>query len=516
MKFMKIACVIAVALCLAGSVYAETQSVKVSGDLTVRGIFRDHYNYLSSAGNQEPGGSATSTTRTGNTRTNQEWIMSVPEIQVDADLTDNVQTVIRLVNQRDWNVYSKSTLSGYNIGPNGTGGYAYNDQAFNVMLDLAYVTLKDFIYSPLTLSIGRQDLWFGKGFIVGANLQNPGMNGQVGSPNQIPAVVSGNMNTIGNLSAPEYTAITGFDSIKAVLDYDPWTITAVYANIATGAIQDTDSTNLWGVNVGYKFDAYKAEMEGYWFWKNDNMINSYAALKNQSNSVQTVGLRGSFDPIDVITIAAEGAYQGGTYVGSSMQHNNDARSAWALDVSVEGRMFTDKYSWKPKLGAEFIWYSGEANRDDSGAAGTYNGWDPMYRGKFDSAIREFVGRFYRSGRYGSAAPQLVSCPDASFTNQYQVIFLGSIQPMESLNIKANYNLFWNQALYDVTDSKSKGYVGSEVDINATWDYTEDVSFGLLAGFFVPGTVYDSAHSSPTVATGDQIASDIVGSVKVSF
>ena len=505
MKFMKIACVIAVALCLAGSVYAETQSVKVSGDLTVRGIFRDHYDYLNTAGNLED------FTRGGaqNTRTNQEWIMSVAEIQVDADLTDNVQTVIRLVNQRDWNVSNRGLGA---INPNGMGQYTANEDAFNVMVDLAYVTLKDFIYSPLTLTIGRQDLWFGKGFIVGANMQNPGMNALAGSPNQLNG-------TEGNLSAPEYTAITGFDSIKAVLDYDPWTITGVYANIQTGAIQANDDVNLWGVNVGYKFDSYKAEMEGYWFWKNDNAVHVTAALKDRTNNVHTIGMRGSFDPIDVITIAAEGAYQAGTYVGSIAQVNNCARSAWAIDVSVEGRMFTDKYSWKPKLGAEFIWYSGEAQRDDTGgAAGTYNGWDVMYRGKFDSAIREFVGRFYQTGKYGTVTNQLVSAPDASFTNQYQVIFLGSIQPIESLTIKANYNLFWNQALYDVTDSKSKGFVGQEVDINATWDYTEDVSFGLLAGFFVPGTVYNTTDSPGSMygTAGDQIAVDMVGTVKVSF
>ena len=519
MKFMKIACVIAVALCLAGSVYAETQSVKVSGDLTVRGIARDHYDYLDRAGSIEDGAN--------NTRTNQAWMMSVAEIQVDADLTDNVQTVIRLVNQRDWNVSDRDTDDD-SIYPNGLGQYSNNEDAFNVMVDLAYVTLKDFIYSPLTLTIGRQDLWFGKGFIVGANMQNPGMSLN-GSPNQLNGIGS-NLGTTGNLSAPEYTAITGFDSVKAVLDYDPWTITGVYANIQTGAVQALDDINLWGVNVGYKFDAYKAEMEGYWFWKNDNAVHVDASLKDRTNNVQTIGLRGSFDPIDVITIAAEGAYQGGTYVGSEAQTSNDGRSAWALDVSVEGRMFTDKYSWKPKIGAEFIWYSGEAQRNDSaGASGTYNGWDPMYRGKFDSAIREFVGRFYQSGRFGSSADQLVSCPDASFTNQYQVIFLGSIQPMESLTIKANYNLFWNQEQYQMYDTKTKGFVGQEIDINTTWDYTEDVSFGLMAGIFVPGTVYDTSNQGNGMyengggadyedkwTTGNQIATDIVGSVKVSF
>ncbi len=49
MKFVKFALVIAMALCLTASVYAETQSVKVSGDLTVRGIWRGSYDYRGGA-----------------------------------------------------------------------------------------------------------------------------------------------------------------------------------------------------------------------------------------------------------------------------------------------------------------------------------------------------------------------------------------------------------------------------------------------------------------------------------
>ena len=36
-------------------------------------------------------------------------------------------------------------------------------------LDLAYVQMKEIFYSPLTLTLGRQDLWFGRGFIIGNN-----------------------------------------------------------------------------------------------------------------------------------------------------------------------------------------------------------------------------------------------------------------------------------------------------------------------------------------------------------
>ena len=357
MRFLSVLCVLALALCLTASAYAETQSVKVSGDLTVRGIFRDQYDYQ--------GAPTEATPRVGIDSSKQSWFMSVAEVEVDADLTDNVQTVIRILNQRDWSVYDKSISYDTTLQPNGLGGYTENNEALTVMVDLAYVTLKDFIYSPLTLTIGRQDLWFGRGFIVGRNQQNPGRD---------------TASLTGNLSAPEYTAIESFDAVKAVLDYDPWTITSIYSKIFEGAIQANDDVDLYGVNVGYKFDSYKAEAEGYWFFKNDDMVDRWGAIKSD-NDVHTLGLRGSFDPIDVLTIALEGAYQGGQYLGSRIQTASRDRSAYAFDASAEWRYWVEKFAWKPKLGVEYIWYSGNKAEDNPApATGDYEGWDGMYRG----------------------------------------------------------------------------------------------------------------------------------------
>jgi hypothetical protein len=54
-----------------------------------------------------------------------------------------------------------------------------------------------------------------------------------------------------------------------------------------------------------------------------------------------------------------------------------------------------------------------------------------------------------------------------------------------------------------------GFIGNELDVQAIWDYTEDVSFGLLMGWFMPnGDVYYGGNNDT--------ASDIVGTVKVSF
>jgi len=489
MKFLRVICVLALAFCVTANVYAETQNVKVSGDLAVRSIMRANYDYRGSI--SEP-----DVTRTNvGTEGDQNWFMSTAEVEIAADMTDNVSTVIRMVNQRDWDVQQKAIAANTTLAQNGLGGYTANGAELAVGIDLAYVTLKDFIYSPLTLTIGRQDLWFGRGFIVGANQRVDN----------------------GVIAAMEYTAINSFDAIKAVLDYDPWTITGLYSKIYENAIQANDDVDLFGLNVGYKFDAYKAEAEGYWFNKRDRSVERWGGIKSQ-NIVHTLGLRGSFDPIEVITVNLEGAFQGGSAVLNRLQVTNRERAGYAIDGGLEWRYLADKWAWKPKLGAEYILYSGEGvESNPATAAGAFEGWDPMYRGKFDSAIREFVGRYYTSYKYPSRANYLISNADASFTNQHQLMFSGSIQPIESLTMKGNLNLFWTFEDIDnrqtdgfsaVSNREPGGLIGTEVDIQTNWDYTEDVSFGLLTGWFIPGgDVYDNA---------DKVATDIVGSVKVNF
>jgi len=308
--------------------------------------------------------------------------------------------------------------------------------------------------------------------------------------------------------------------VKAVLDFDPWTLTGIYSKIWGNSIQADDGLDLWGVNVGYNFDAYKGEAEGYWFYKRDKQVQSYNwNTQSKGNDVNTVGLRGSFDPIDVVTLYAEVAGQFGSYVGNQLQGNNRSRVAGALDIGAESRYFTDKWAWQPKMGVEFIWYSGHNPEDTTiNGSGQYHGWDPMFRGKSDSLIREYIGRYYYSATYPYQANRYYNSADASFQNQCQMIFSGSLQPMDSLKLTGNVNFFWNQYAYISQITQSKGYIGTEFDAGATWDYTEDVSFNLAMGYFIPGNVYAKVRDNGTINanSASNTATDVVASVKVSF
>jgi hypothetical protein len=482
MKFLKVLCVVALVFAVSAVAYAETQSVKVSGDIAARSFLRNNFD-LDKHDAAAAGGTESS-----------DWasfLLSTVEVQVDADLTDNVSGVIRLVNQRVWGDQLYTSTAAGELGgimPIGDtvvarGAVAPGADAYDIIVDLAYIELKEFLYSPLTLRIGRQDLWFGKGFIIGNSLQDP----------------------TGSVWPQEYTAITSFDAIRATLDYDPWTIDAVYAKISENARRSDDDTNLYGINVGYVFDAYNAEIEGYWWYNQDRNPDTAATAvsittinSNTPNDIHTLGGRGSFDPIEDWTIAVEAAYQTGDFLGIANQRQGRDRSAWAIDAMIECRYWQDDFAWRPVAAVEYIYYSGEKDMGNRGVntSGAYNGWDPMYRGKFDTAIREFQNVFYRTAQF--------SCP--SFTNQHQILVSGTVEPTDSLTFSAKYGHFWLAENW--SNGNTDRNAGDEVDLQLTWDYTEDVSFGLLAAWFFPGDHFRGGM--------DDAATDLVGTVKLSF
>jgi len=463
MNKFKVFCILALLVLMVVPAYAEVQNVKVSGDLSARWIVRGTYDLDKNA-----------TSTNGNDT--YDYLLSTTEVQVDADLTDNVSTVIRLANQKDW---------GDRAGM--ASGTATND-AMDVMVDLANVTLKEFFYAPLTLTIGRQDLWFGKGFVVGAKLRDPN-------------------NAIG---ADEYTVISSFDAIKATLDFDPWKIDGVYSIIEEGAGIVADDVWLAGVNVGYKFDSYNGEAEAYAFEKKDRSrvayVNGTTTAACEVNTINTYGIRGSFEPLANATIAAEGALQYGRYSTFA----NEVRSRKAMAADISGNYNFKDVKWMPTLGLEYIFYSGEENTaPGSNAGNTYEGWDPVYRGKFDSAIREFQNVYYPTAQRGTNAAATALDEDSGVTNEQQIFIIGSIAPINNLKVDGRYGWFrYNQSPSVSGASDRSKDIGTELDLMLSYDYTEDVSFGLLAAWFFPGKYW--------VGGQDDTASDIVGTVKVAF
>lgn len=477
MRFFIGLSIVALALSFALPVCAETQSVKVSGDITMRGIWRESFDLQDN----------------NYTNDSDNYFMTNTAVQVDADLTDNVSTCIRLLNMRDWNVGHTSYSPGDDL--DGVSTFVRTDDEFDIVVDLAYLTLKEFFFAPLTVKIGRQDLWFGKGFIVGANKIDPH----------------------GTLSGDEWSEMDAFDAIRATWDFDPWTLDGIYAKVIEGNVMSEDDVDLWGLNLGCVLDYYNAEAELYWFYKRDRFIHNVNTASE--NEVHNFGVRGSFEPHQDITFWSEAALQLGSYVGPEIAIDKRDRLAGALDLGMECRLWQNQYAWKPKIGAEYVLFTGEDARTMTGNTNQYNGWDSMYRGRYFSSIQEWIGdgNLYETFSINAAANNFDQ--DSGKTNLHQFILSGSIEPMENLTLEGRYLNFWlmengdNATVRAIGDEKHKG---DELDLWLTYDYTEDVTFGLLSAWFFPGEYYKHLPTAINGLGDANIASEVVGTVKVSF
>ena len=157
---MKKLLIAGIVLLIASPAFAAIQDVKVSGDITT--TFLDRYDFgfgdtggtllekvMSAPGIGQPSGVVS-----------QSIVLEQTRVRIDADLTDNVSATVRLLNESAWGLSA------------GDASSSSNDGLKSVDLDLAYVTLREFLYSPLTLTIGRQEFYFGDGFIIGGGPNN--------------------------------------------------------------------------------------------------------------------------------------------------------------------------------------------------------------------------------------------------------------------------------------------------------------------------------------------------------
>jgi hypothetical protein len=484
MKSFKALFVVALVLAVAVPAFAETQNVKVSGSIDSYAFFRNDYDLLD--GNDASvvpvasGSVMPAQSHSGNVTQRSEadeYFRTNTQVEVSADLTDNVSTVINIVNQRDWNAEPVE-----DDGSELTAGTStQSNNEFDIELDLAYVQMKEIFYSPLTLTLGRQDLWFGRGFIIGNNNRA--------------------WDTQGLTQADEYSVTTAFDALRATLDFNPWTIDLVYSKIDENTNNPEDDVDLYIANVNYKFAEYNAVAEGYYVGEFDrSALSGTASAGTHDNDTNTIGGRVQFDPISQITLGGELAYQFGNYRAIVTAPTERDRDAWALDIFGTYRWDN---TWKPELTLEYVHFSGEADTG-SGSTQDYGAWNGLYRGRFWTAYADF-----REFVYATAD----SIDQPATTNQQFIQVKGALKPLEDLLLEASFTYLWTDedvhtVAGDMGSPTRSEEIGYEVDLQATYDYTEDVSFGLLAGWFVPGDFYNSPE--------DSTATDLVGSVKVTF
>ncbi len=448
-------CLIAAISFVVAPAFAAVQNVKVSGDIALWGASRDNFDLSDTRGSDE-------TSSANNDEV--DAITSQVRLRVDADLTDNVQSTIRLLSERPWTQNAQTT-----------------DE---IAIDLASMTLKEFLYSPLTLTLGRQELRYGNALVVG----DPDTN--------ITAAGTAFGAPIQDLSIRK-----AFDAIKAVFDYNPLTVDLIFAKVNENAVGLNDDVNLAGINLKYAFDKNNTVLEGYYFGKltgagaaGMRTLQGLTAAdrRNKTEKIHTIGARVSTEPVENLNLQAETAFQIGSYdptldMNSLSTAQTGNRRAWAAQV-IGDYKFKAKHD--PRLTATYSYFSGE---DNNRASGDYNGWNAMFE---DQTLGDIANKIFApsNAHVVTVTAQAKPLDDltASLTYAYFTLAkklnrggnFGGSGPEKPLLVLSGLAAGTS---YNMAAGKSR--LGQEVDLHLMYDYTEDVQFALVTGVFIPGNAF---------------------------
>ncbi|MCK5592308.1 MAG: alginate export family protein, partial [Candidatus Pacebacteria bacterium] len=472
-KSIILAVVLMVAL-VAVPAFASVQNVKVSGDIDSTYLYRGNFDFGQSTNNIED--------------INQSVFITQTRLRVDADLTDQVSATVALINERVWGNDNHNVLA--------------ETTPTDIDLNLAYVTLREMLYSPLTIIVGRQAFSYGNSLIIdtgGATATDSGL---------IAAATD-----LGNQSA--------MDAVRLVFDYNPLTLEVLYAkideNTATFAFDNIrDDIDLYGVNATYELgDDLNTQVEAYFFARIDKNSGSNnagtpgSAASNKADTVYVPGLRASADVLDGLNIQGEIAWQRGTNVSNTADAADvESRDALAVQLVSNYQIPNDILpdvleEYNPAIGYTYTYVSGDSNPTDTGtddvggvqaSTNIDTAWDSLFESQGGGTIYNTM--------FNLTNLQIHS---VSFT----------ANPIEDVTTKVTWNGLWldkkidsavpttTQAIqrpdgggtYTLAADNGKTNLGYEIDVDAIYDYTEDVQIGASLGWFVPGNVFTGLNDT---------------------
>jgi hypothetical protein len=447
--------ILAIVVAFATPAFAEVQNVKVGGDIIT--TYEWNKDLDLDNGNR--------------TYADNTFINTSTRLYVSADLTDNVQAYVRVINERDWDAAD-------NVREASGGG--------DIEIDCAYVKLSEFLYSPLTITLGRQEIFWGSGLVVGDGVVKPDTSA-----------------TTGIMIRDQYLSQKkGFDAIRITLDYDPWMIDGFYARIDENSTAAT-YTQVSGGNVGETREDLMGVNVSY-VWPNEVLTEAYAVLNRDSDDTNledtkrtTVGARaeGVIDVIDErLSGEAEFAYQMGDY--------NSKREVKAMAI-IAGLTYEFDFEYNPVLSVKYDFRSGDSFTKTD-ATRNYENWNAQYN---DYSIGNLIQKTWVDAAYsqdGTSFPRGAGGNIVAFTTS------ASVEPLEDVLVAID--AIW-AASDEKQHSQSTKDIGVELIGTVMYDYTEDVTLAVQASWLNQ----DKAYKTVAVGTDNNTEPyEVIGSVKVEF
>jgi len=234
-------------------------------------------------------------------------------------------------------------------------------------------------------------------------------------------------------------------------------------------------TNLYGLNVEYRPDLYSLDV---YYVRKDELHKDY--------NLSTAGLRisGKIPSVENLGLKLEYAKQFGD-IGSA-----DFKGCAGL-VGVSYEIPTNM---SPVISVNYNYYSGGKSTDSD-----VKFWVPVY----PSNVADRIGKIAYPALFQG---YLSTLPPAGL----QVVNLGfALKPLDKLTM----NLDWYNLRCVKTYSPGlKKAIGNEIDLGLTYNYTEDLAFGLDIGYLLKGKLIKQLAGRGVAASPFQA----IASMKVAF
>jgi hypothetical protein len=353
--------------------------------------------------------------------------------------------------------------------------------------------MKEFLYSPLTITLGRQELRFGNGLIIGRPYTN-GISQGHGTANK-----EGLPDSLDDLSSRRT-----FDAARANFNYDPLIVDLVYARMDTQNVEKRNSTHLWGINAAYS--GIKDLLGEIYYWQRARDAQAIWTGGNEAEHLSNLGGRLAYSGLKDLTLGLEAAYQFGGHIRSTALYPDDYANDYkrlkvcAFAIQLMGNYVFSAMKYTPTLGASYTYLSGGKYKQEGRE---YRAWSGMYEDQGTGTLYNKI---------------------LGFSNCQLVNLNGSIKPLDDLKIGLNYYyLRLNSPYTDVSTNvvlsgiagdpqyvmRKKKSLCHEVDVDLAYDYTEDVQLCINGATFLPSSAFSKESNKKS-------AKQLIGSMKVTF
>ena len=432
-----------------GNVYSEfAKKVKLGGQIRTRAEYASSlYQTPANSATSLSGAAGTANTVPGaatngnalsarTSKSDTSYVLNQTRLWADADVNEHLRVFIQLQDARAFG------------SENGTIGFSTPSGLVNNggnVLDLhqGYFDLRKLFDLPLTVRVGRQEIVWGDHRVIGNFVWS----------------------NIGRV----------FDGGRFMWDTDAIHAEAFAAQVKeSGWTNTTQDENIYAGQLAFKKLVPSALVELMYIQKNDQ--NGLAQLSSTGFSstaataagnhivIHDFGMRidGKVPNLDAVDYTVESHGQFGHY--GDLVHRAFAGAA------KSGYTFKEM-AWKPRLGVEYDYASGDKNLND-GVHGTFDNLYPTN---------------HMNGIYGFA--DLVS-----WQNMHDVRGQIKVQPTNKLTAQADYHYFWLASQRDgwylangaLAGSTARGYttgsssLASEIDLTFSYALYKNVS--ILAGY----------------------------------